>query len=250
MRVSINEDFLEISNPGGFIEGICADNLLDAEPHGRNPILADAMKRIGLAERTGRGIDRIFEGSLLFGRQLPDYSRSSTNNVDLLISKGPVDKAFVQMISEEQTRIGHSLPIYSLMILNALKSLNRASVNELAEFIHTNENRIRPIVESLLESGMVEASGTGRGRTYMLSSRYYKLTHKPYAYVRNHDIDSMRHEELVIKLAKHQGFISRSDVIELLHVSPAQAYYILKKLVKGGHLQLLGKGAASKYYPI
>ena len=75
------------------------------------------------------------------------------------------------MISEEQTRIGHSLPIYSLMILNALKSLNRASVNELAEFIHTNENRIRPIVESLLESGMVEASGTGRGRTYMLSSR-------------------------------------------------------------------------------
>ena len=171
MRVSINEDFLEISNPGGFIEGICADNLLDAEPHGRNPILADAMKRIGLAERTGRGIDRIFEGSLLFGRQLPDYSRSSTNNVDLLISKGPVDKAFVQMISEEQTRIGHSLPIYSLMILNALKSLNRASVNELAEFIHTNENRIRPIVESLLESGMVEASGTGRGRTYMLSSR-------------------------------------------------------------------------------
>ena len=250
VRVSINEDFLEISNPGGFIEGICADNLLDAEPHGRNPILADAMKRIGLAERTGRGIDRIFEGSLLFGRQLPDYSRSSTNNVDLLISKGPVDKAFVQMISEEQTRVGHSLPIYSLMILNALKSLNRASVNELAEFIHTNENRIRPIVESLLESGMVEASGTGRGRTYMLSSRYYKLTHRPYAYVRNHDIDSMRHEELVIKLAKHQGFISRSDVIELLHVSPAQAYYILKKLVKGGRLQLLGKGAASKYYPI
>ncbi len=167
-----------------------------------------------------------------------------------VIRRNAVDKAFVQMISEEQTRIGHSLPIYSLMILNALKSLNRASVNELAEFIHTNENRIRPIVESLLESGMVEASGTGRGRTYMLSSRYYKLTHRPDAYVRNHDIDSMRHEELVIKLAKHQGFISRSDVIELLHVSPAQAYYILKKLVKGGRLQLLGKGAASKYYPI
>ena len=82
-----------------------------------------------------------------------------------VIRRNAVDKAFVQMISEEQTRIGHSLPIYSLMILNALKSLNRASVNELAEFIHTNENRIRPIVESLLESGMVEASGTGRGRT-------------------------------------------------------------------------------------
>lgn len=59
-----------ISNPGGFIEGINADNLLDAEPHGRNPVLADALKRIGLAERTGRGIDRIYEGSLLYGRLL------------------------------------------------------------------------------------------------------------------------------------------------------------------------------------
>ena len=71
VRMAIEDDGLTISNPGGFIEGINADNLLDAEPHGRNPVLADAMKRIGLAERTGRGIDRIYEGSLLYGRQLP-----------------------------------------------------------------------------------------------------------------------------------------------------------------------------------
>lgn len=74
VRVQLNEEGLTISNPGGFIEGINAHNLLDAEPHGRNPVLADALKRIGLAERTGRGIDRIFEGSLLYGRLLPDYS--------------------------------------------------------------------------------------------------------------------------------------------------------------------------------
>ena len=61
VRMAIEDDGLTISNPGGFIEGINADNLLDAEPHGRNPVLADAMKRIGLAERTGRGIDRIYE---------------------------------------------------------------------------------------------------------------------------------------------------------------------------------------------
>lgn len=39
-------------------------NLLTVEPHGRNQALADALKRIGLAERTGRGIDRIYEGSI------------------------------------------------------------------------------------------------------------------------------------------------------------------------------------------
>lgn len=34
------------------------ENLLTVEPHGRNIALADALKRIGLTERTGRGIKR------------------------------------------------------------------------------------------------------------------------------------------------------------------------------------------------
>ena len=86
VRVQINDDGTVIANPGGFIEGIRADNLIDAEPHGRNPALADARKRIGLAERTGRGFDRIYEGSLLYGRLLPDYSQSTSNNVKLWLS--------------------------------------------------------------------------------------------------------------------------------------------------------------------
>ena len=55
VRIQINDEGMTITNPGGFVEGISADNLLEAEPHGRNVALADAMKRIGLAERTGRG---------------------------------------------------------------------------------------------------------------------------------------------------------------------------------------------------
>lgn len=61
VRVQINDEGLTISNPGGFVEGITLNNLLTAEPYGRNPLLSDALKRIGLAERTGRGIDRILK---------------------------------------------------------------------------------------------------------------------------------------------------------------------------------------------
>ncbi|MEZ4731590.1 MAG: putative DNA binding domain-containing protein [Caldilineaceae bacterium] len=59
VHVRLDDDGLTISNPGGFIEGITLDNLLVAPPRSRNPLLADIVKRIGLAERTGRGIDRI-----------------------------------------------------------------------------------------------------------------------------------------------------------------------------------------------
>lgn len=93
--IQIKDMGMTISNPGGFIEGISADNLLDAEPHGRNPALADALKRIGLAERTGRGIDRIYEGSLLYGSSFyPIILSPISKSLQLFISRGPTDKDF------------------------------------------------------------------------------------------------------------------------------------------------------------
>ena len=245
--IQITDEGMNISNPGGFIEGIRADNLLDAEPHGRNPALADAMKRIGLAERTGRGIDRIFEGSLLYGRLLPDYSNSTQSSVKLFIPKGPTDKAFICMVSEEQQRLGRSLPIHLLLALDAVKQLHRASVQDVAERIHTDESRVRVVLETLVESGLVERLGNGRGRYYIMSSRYSKETNSTVGYVRNRDIDALRHQELVIQLAQTKGEVTRADVVELLHVTPPQAYRILQKLKDAGQLSLEGKGAGAKY---
>ena len=60
VHVRWEEEAIVVSNPGGFIEGVSLDNLLVVEPRPRNPLLADAIKRIGLAERTGRGINLIY----------------------------------------------------------------------------------------------------------------------------------------------------------------------------------------------
>lgn len=247
VRVQINDDGLTIANPGGFIEGITADNLIDAEPHGRNPVLADALKRIGLAERTGRGIDRIFEGSLLYGRLLPDYSQSTSNSVKLFIPKGPTDKAFIEMISKEHQRIGRSLPIYSLLIMNSLRKFHKASVQDIAYDVNTDESRTRTTLEMLTESGLVEAGGVGRGRYYMLGHKYYHSKNDMISYTRQRDIDSIRYDELILQLAKQQGYVKRADVVELLHITKSQAYRVLQHLADSGTLILVGKGAGAKY---
>ena len=75
--------------------------IADVEPHGHNPILANTIKRIGLAERTGREINQIYEGSLLYGRLLPDCSQSTDSSVRLFIPGGLPGKAFAGMISGE-----------------------------------------------------------------------------------------------------------------------------------------------------
>lgn len=246
VRLQINDEGMTISNPGGFIEGINADNLLDAEPHGRNPVLADAMKRIGLAERTGRGIDRIYEGSLLYGRLLPDYSQSTDSSVRLFISRGLPDKVFVRMISEEQKRVGHSLPIYSLLILNVLKQLHQATLHEISQVLKREESRLKVVLETLVESGLVEALGNGRGRNYMLSSKAYGAD-KAAAYVRQKGIDEIRYPELVLELARKQGEVRRADVVTLLHISAPKAYRLLRRLQEEGKLALHGKGAGAYY---
>jgi ATP-dependent DNA helicase RecG len=75
VHVRWETDAIVVSNPGGFVEGVTLDNLLVVEPRPRNPLLAAAVKRIGLAERTGRGIDVLYQGLLRYGRPAPDYRR-------------------------------------------------------------------------------------------------------------------------------------------------------------------------------
>lgn len=245
--IQINDIGMTISNPGGFIEGIDLKNLLDAEPHGRNPSLADALKRIGLAERTGRGIDRIYQGSLTYGRSLPDYTQSNFTMVKLFIPKGPTDRNFIEMLSVEQQRLGRSFPIYSLLILNALKNSSRMNIQELSENINLHESRIKTAVEILVESGIVEAGGNGRGRYYMLSSKSYKRAKNTVAYVRQKDIDPIRYEGLIMELLEKKGFVCRADVVDLIHVTTSQAFRILKKMAEKGKIQLVGSGAGAKY---
>lgn len=248
VRVEINDDGLMISNPGGFVEGVNINNLLSAEPHGRNPALADVMKRIGLAERTGRGIDRIFEGSLLYGKPLPDYSESTNTLVHLFIPRGLPDKAFAKMISDEQSRIGRALPINSLLILNELKRSSRCTIAELSETIHSSESKTKSAVEKLVESGMLEAVGTGKGRYYTLSVQVYRRNKTTAEYIRQRGISEVRHSEMIIELAeKNDGKITRADVIELLKVDENRAYRALKDLVNQGKLLQEGRGRYSYY---
>jgi len=84
-------DGLVISNPGGFVEGVTLENLLVVEPKPRNPLLADVIKRIGLVERTGRGVDTIYQGLLRYGRPAPDYSRSDATTIVVRLSNAAAD---------------------------------------------------------------------------------------------------------------------------------------------------------------
>lgn len=247
VRLAIEDEGLSISSPGGFVEGVNLNNLLTVEPHGRNQALADALKRIGLAERTGRGIDRIFEGSIIYGRPLPDYSESTERCVKLFIQRAEPDMAFTKMIANEENRMGRRLPINSLLILSILQTIRRASLQEIMEATHISEARTKANIEKLVESGLVEANGNGKARAYILSAKVYRTQDNIVGYVRQTGIDQLKYNELVLKLAKEQGYVTRDNVRELLNINDSQAYRILKKLADKERLVLIGKGRSARY---
>ena len=248
VRVLLDDEGMVISNPGGFIDGVNLKNLLTVEPHGRNPALADAMKRIGLTEKTGRGIDRIFEGSIIFGRPWPDYSESTSRTVKLFIQRAKADLPFAKLVADEQNRQGKPLSIYTLMILSLLNNERRCNLERIIELTNLSENKVRSAVENMLEMGLIEASGNGKKRSFIMGKKIYREKNESIQYVRQTDIDSIRYPELIMKLARTQnGIITKQNIIELLNISPSQAYALIKQLQAEKKIRLLNGGKYAKY---
>jgi len=247
VHVKLDDDGLTISSPGGFVEGVTLQNLLVVPPRSRNPLLADVVKRIGLAERTGRGIDRIYEGMLRYGRPAPDYSMSDASSVVLLMARADADIAFLEMLLSYEKRTGAAMPIDSLIVLSRLRQERRLTTADLVQSTQKSETATRATLEKLVEAWLVEAQGTGRGRTYMLSAKVYRKSGQKAAYVRQAGFDPIQQEQMVVKFIETHGSIKRADVVDLCKIGPFQATRLLKRLSREGKIEPRGKGKGAFY---
>ena len=249
VHIQMHADRIRISNPGGFVQGVSPDNLLVSEPRPRNPRLADAFKRIGLVERVGRGVGIIYTGQLRNGRIPPDYSTSTDHGVNIILPGGPADLKFVELLVTEENHRQRTFNLSELLVLAHLWRERQVSTGTIAKLIQRGETEARVIIESLVESGLVEARGSGKGRSYILSAGVYREIGQSTSYVHAKGFESEQMAQMVLQYVKAHGRITRQDVMILCRVTQNQAFYILKKLVKSGKLQLAGKGRSAAYRP-
>lgn len=247
VHVRLEDDALVVSNPGGLVDGVTLANLLVTEPRPRNPALADAMKRIGVVERSGRGVDKIFRGMLKFGRPAPDYSFTTAQSVVVRLPTTEADLDFRRLVVEEERRTHTELPIDTLIALAALRSAKRVTADELAERIQRDAGSAKRTLEALTEAGLVEAHGATRARSYTLSAGLYQATGDKAAYTRQLGFAPLQQEQLVLGYVRQHGQIKRAEVMELCRLSEGQAKELLKRLKASGVLVLHGKGPASAY---
>ena len=57
------------------------------------------------------------------------------------------------------------------MILSTIRSERRVNIERLSEVVHFNKTRTITTIESLVEAGLVEATGNGANRSYILNAK-------------------------------------------------------------------------------
>jgi ATP-dependent DNA helicase RecG len=245
--VQWHSDTILITNPGGFPEGVTLDNLLVHEPKPRNPRIADAFKRVGFIEQTGRGVDKIYLGQLRYGRPIPDYSRSDIEAVRVVLPGGNASLAFSAFVYE-QDKQQTPLSLDELLVLNTLFLERRTDSVSVGKLTQKGTSNGRMLLEGLHDRGLVNGKGDGRGRVYHLSAGLYRRMNEPGGYVRAHGIDKLRHEAMILEYVTAHSQITRSDVMKLLDLTERQAGHLLKKMLDTKKLVRKGSPPRWTYY--
>ena len=84
--------------------------------------------------------------------------------------------------------------------------------------------------EKLIEAGLLEAHGIGRGRTYTLSAKVYRYSGRKAAYIRQVGFDPIQQEQMVLAYIDKHGSMKRGEVMDLCRITKDQAYNLLNRL--------------------
>ena len=152
-----------ISNPGGLPEGVRVDNLLVTPPRPRNPLLADALKRAGIVERTARGVDAVFADQIRCGRSTPRYDADGQTGVTLTLSRAEPDLDFVRLVVEEERR-NDVLSLPQLLLLDQMWRAGAIGLAEAATLVQRGEQDAADALAGLVRRGLCGGEGAGKGR--------------------------------------------------------------------------------------
>ena len=150
-------------------------------------------------------------------------------------------------MSESERQLQEMLQQGESLVVEFKSDLKCLPDRELAPALQKSESQTRILLERLLESGLIEAHGSGRGRSYTLSAKVYQQAGQQAAYVRQVGFDKIQQEQMVLKYVAAHGSIKRKEVMTLCRINKDQAYRLLKGLASVGSLQLLGQGKGGKY---
>jgi ATP-dependent DNA helicase RecG len=142
-----------------------------------------------------------------------------------------------------------ALRLDDLLILNQLWIERRLESREASELIQKGPNEARAALERLVERGLIEGRGTGRGRDYHLAAALYRRFGAAADYTRARGFEPYQQQQMVLQFVREHGRITRSQAAELCQIDGAAASRLLISLRRRGMLVLNGSRRTAWYSP-
>jgi ATP-dependent DNA helicase RecG len=229
---------MEVTSPGGFPPGVTAENILD-QCVPRNRRIAQAFERCGLVEQGGQGADLMFKACIKESKPKPNYSRTDDFQVWLTLHgevQNPQFLRFLERIGQERLQ---SFSTEDFLLLDA---------------VHQGEQipeKLRPRLGRLLEQGIIEREGRGRGTRYLLSCRFYTFVGQPGTYTRRRGLDRGTNKQLLLRHIRDnekRGCRLQELRQVLPHLSSGQVQGLLRELREEGLVHSVGRTRAGRWY--
>ena len=226
---------LAISSPGPFVSGVTINNVLTTSSRSRNPQLAEAIRKLGLAETAGAGIDRMYAEMARVGHQPPIFDADDATVRVTLLGGAP---------NEHLTRFVTTLPpgvsedADTLIVLLTLLTRRTVTAVELAPTLQRAEVEAQAVLERLAAPPLVLIEATRessrRSRpTYRLREETIAALGPAITY-RRRTADSL--DRKILALLREAGTLNSRMVKVLLDLDTSTTSRILADLVDRGLL--------------
>jgi ATP-dependent DNA helicase RecG len=246
VQIEVHADRVVVSSPGGFIGGVTPANVLRHPPVRRNRLLAEVLQTIGLVNRAGLGVDRIYEELLRHGKACPRYEADESHVRLVLPTRTHLP--FAAFVAEETTA-GRRLDLDDLLLLRSITergSLDRWSASAALQC--AEEDAAEKLV-SLRERGLLVPQGRGRGTAYRLERRLSDRLRGAIETDRDAPLDDEAVRLRVLAVLRERGRLTNADIRRLSGYSRMEVLRLVRGLQSEGALELVGRGRGAHYRP-
>jgi len=194
----------------------------------RNRRLAETFEKTGLIERSGQGLDLIFQRTIRDGKGLPDLSESDNFAVRLKIPANVKDKAFILFIEKVANEKQISFSFDEILELEKIRD---------HQVVGNADHKNR-----FLSLGIIEKIGKTRGARYILSYKYYTHEGKPGIHTRLSGLSREQRKELILNhLKKNQKGLIKDFKDAFPDLKQKDVCNLLQELKRAGKVIYNGK---------
>jgi predicted HTH transcriptional regulator len=155
--IEIFSDRIEITNPGAPL--LETSRFIDLPPRSRNETLAALMRRIGVCEERGSGIDKVIDA--IEGAQLPPPEFRADGDSTKVTLFGP--KTFADLTPEERVRGCYQHAV--LRYVNQHSGMTNASLRERFGVAEKNAAQISRVIKMATEMALIKPSDNWTARS-------------------------------------------------------------------------------------